>query len=78
MKNTEESTWETGAVTPTEMSDLMLMDDVMLHELRDVYDGWSVEELPDGTMLNRWNEGTWRHAKTQEYIDRLKEEFKNS
>lgn len=64
-------------MTPTEISDLMLMDDVMFHELRDVYDGWSVAELPDGTLLNRWTEGTRRHAITQDYIDRLKEEAKN-
>ena len=40
----------------------------VLIELRNVYDGWSVARLPDGTLVNRWEKGTRRHSLTEEYI----------
>lgn len=42
----------------------------VLIEIRGIYDGWSVAKLPDGTLVNRWLEGTQRHAQTQAWIDR--------
>lgn len=49
-----------------------------LHEIRGVYDGWSVAVLNDGTMVNRWANDAGdgpepgyerRYAATQEYMD---------
>lgn len=38
-------------------------------ELAGVYDGWSVAQLPDGTLKNRWEFGSKRWKETQEFID---------
>ncbi len=40
-----------------------------LIELRGVYDGWSIGVTFEGEWVNRWPEGDYRYAKTQEYID---------
>lgn len=38
-------------------------------EIRGVYDGWSVAELPDGTLLNRWEESDGRrYQETEDFI----------
>lgn len=41
----------------------------ILIEIRGFYDGWSVAKLPDGTLVNRWPIGDWRHAAVQKWID---------
>jgi hypothetical protein len=46
------------------------LDDVAyLIELREVYDGWSIKVLHDGTWVNRWPETDRRHAPTQLAIE---------
>lgn len=40
-------------------------------ELRDVYDGWSIAHLPDGTLVNRWEPGDRRHAATRVAIEQM-------
>ena len=52
-------------------------DIAMLFESRDIYDGYSVVQLKDGTFVNRWDEEKypWRHAKTEEYIKELEEYY---
>lgn len=47
---------------------------VMIYELRDIYDGWSVARLEDGTFYNRWPGGDRRHEKAQEFIERASDE----
>lgn len=42
-------------------------------EIREIYDGWSVAQLPTGELINRWPPDHWRHAKAQEWIDSQKE-----
>ena len=37
-------------------------------ELRHIYDGISVAQLPDGTMKNLWPVESSRHKSTQEWI----------
>ena len=41
--------------------------------LRDVYDGWSVRVLEDGSMINRWDpkKDPRRWAATQNYISQM-------
>lgn len=41
----------------------------ILIELRGIYDGWSVAKLPIGELVNRWEPGTHRNIKTQEWIN---------
>ena len=38
-------------------------------EIRGIYDGWSVAELPDGTLINRWEPTESRYMPTQKWID---------
>ena len=38
-------------------------------EIQGLYDGWSVAKLPDGTLVNRWPEESYRHYAVQEWID---------
>ncbi len=38
-------------------------------EIRDIYDGWSVAQLPDGTLINRWDPEDRRYLPTQKWID---------
>jgi hypothetical protein len=35
-----------------------------------IYDGWSVAKLPDGTLVNRWQEGDRRHVETRDWMER--------
>ena len=42
----------------------------LLIEIRGIYDGWSVAQLPDGTLVNRWTPDDYRRAQTQEWIER--------
>ena len=37
-------------------------------EIREIYDGWSVAKLPDGTLVNRWDKGTRRYVATEQWI----------
>ena len=37
-------------------------------ELREVYDGWSIAVLEDGTAHNRWPEGDKRHDATARHM----------
>lgn len=49
-------------------------DDVaMFYELTGVYDGWSVAELKDGRLVNRWSAEDYprRHAAAAEFIASL-------
>lgn len=39
-------------------------------EIRGIYDGWSVAQLPDGKMVNRWPKGSVRYNATQRWIER--------
>jgi hypothetical protein len=39
-----------------------------------IYDGWSVAKLPDGTLVNRWPQGSRRHAETREWMERYVKE----
>ncbi len=43
-----------------------------LIEIRGLFDGWSIAVLEDGTWKNRWNpeDYPYRHAATQEYIEK--------
>lgn len=43
--------------------------DTIFIEIREIYDGWSVAELPDGTLVNRWDKNDRRYAPAQEWID---------
>ena len=43
-------------------------DGTTLIEIREIYDGWSVAKLPDGTLVNRWDKGTRRYVVTQQWI----------
>ena len=45
-----------------------------LIEIREIYDGWSVAKLPDGTLINRWDKGTRRYVATQQWINMVKGE----
>lgn len=47
-------------------------DGTIYIEIRGLYDGWSVAKLPDGTLVNRWEPGDYRHAATQEWIERAR------
>lgn len=47
---------------------------VMLYEIPFVYDGWSVAEYEDGTLINRWDESDGRYIPTEKFIRNLKEE----
>lgn len=48
------------------------MDDyAYLIEIRGIYDGWSIGVKHDGTWVNRWPEGDFRYAPTQQYIDKF-------
>lgn len=37
-------------------------------EIRGIYDGWSVAQLPDGTLINRWEPEDRRYLPTQKWI----------
>lgn len=37
-------------------------------EIRDIYDGWSVAQLQDGTLINRWEPEDRRYLPTQKWI----------
>jgi hypothetical protein len=43
-------------------------DGTVYIELRHIYDGISVAQLPDGTMRNLWPADNRRHAATQVWI----------
>ena len=43
--------------------------DVVMIQIRGVYDGWSVKQLPDGTLANRWPVGDRRYQPTQDWIN---------
>ena len=45
-------------------------------EIREIYDGWSIAQLPSGELVNRWPENTRRHAETQECIEKLQKRKK--
>ena len=40
----------------------------VLIEIRGIYDGWSVAQLPDGTLVNRWEPEDRRYLPTQKWI----------
>lgn len=42
-------------------------------EIFGIYDGWSVAKLPDGTLVNRWEPGDYRHERTEQWIRRAVE-----
>ena len=46
-----------------------------LIEISEIYDGWSVEKIPDGTLVNRWDKGTRRYVATQQWINMVKGEY---
>lgn len=41
----------------------------MLIEIRGVYDGWSIAEMKDGTLVNRWDEDDPRYLPTEDFMD---------
>ena len=43
----------------------------IFRELSEIYDGWSIAQLPDGTMINRWDEGTRRYIATEQSLRRV-------
>jgi hypothetical protein len=45
-----------------------------LIEVRGIYDGWSVAQLSDGSLVNRWEPGDYRYAATQDWIERAEGE----
>ena len=45
---------------------------VMLYEIRGNYDGWSVVELKDGTILNRWEPDSPYYKAAQELVENMK------
>ena len=47
-----------------------LPEGTILIEIREIYDGWSIAKLPDGTLINRWDPIDFprRWAETQAYI----------
>ena len=48
----------------------IFMDEVaMTIEVRGIFDGWSVAQMKDGRLLNRWPPDDRRHQPTQEWID---------
>jgi len=47
-------------------------DGTVLIEIREIYDGWSIAKLPDGTYRNRWPEDDPRYEKTQRCIENWK------
>ena len=40
----------------------------IFRELSEIYDGWSIAQLPDGTMINRWDKGTRRYVATEQWM----------
>lgn len=38
-------------------------------ELPDIFDGWSVAVMADGTLRNRWPPDDRRHKPTQDWIE---------
>ena len=51
-----------------------LIEDQILRfiEIRGVYDGWSIIELNDGTLINRWEENDYRYEQTRNVIEGIK------
>lgn len=49
-------------------------DAAILIEIRGIYDGWSVKQMPDGTLVNRWPPDDRRHAPAQQWIEKQKAE----
>lgn len=48
-----------------------MTDDVKGYiELPEIYDGWSVAVMKDGTWRNRWPEGDPRHGPVADFIAR--------
>ena len=43
----------------------------IFRELSEIYDGWSIAQLPDGTMINRWDKGTRRYVATEQWIKKV-------
>lgn len=51
------------------------MDEVvMIYENPGIYDGWSIARLSDGTLVNRWPVGDYRHTAAQRYLDAIQAE----
>lgn len=46
-------------------------DYALLIHIWGVYDGWSVGVMPDGTMINRWDEAEYpeRYERTRKFIN---------
>ena len=45
------------------------MDEVAITiEVRGIFDGWSVAQMKDGRLLNRWPPDDRRHKPTQDWI----------
>ena len=53
------------------MSNDIYPEGTVFIELRGVYDGWSVAQLLEGEMINRWIEKDRRYQATQNYIDKF-------
>ena len=51
------------SMIPTQSTDTLFI------EIRGIYDGWSVKQLPDGTLVNRWPVGDCRYQPTQDWIN---------
>ena len=56
----------------TELSENDFPEGTILREISEIYDGWSVAQLPDGTMINRWDKGTRRYVATEQWIKKVK------
>ena len=50
------------------MTEAELPEGTIFIEIREIYDGWSVAQLPDGTMINWWDKGTRRYVATEQWI----------
>ena len=47
----------------------IFMDEVAITiEVRGIFDGWSVAQMKDGRLLNRWPPDDRRHKPTQDWI----------
>ena len=45
-----------------------------LIEIREIYDGWSVAKLPDGTLVNSLDKGNRRYVATEQWIKKVNHE----
>ena len=50
------------------MTEADFPEGTIFREISEIYDGWSVAQLPDGTIINRWDKGTPRYLVTDKWI----------